>query len=121
MLVENNLIITSNVGKCLKQCHLNEFHRMYVYVCVCVCVCMRAHARTRARAHTHTHTHSDTSTNSSESIFLGNTVVTHLVKNFPAFYGTKRFTTLLTRTCHWTVSQARGIQSIPSHPVNDTF
>jgi hypothetical protein len=38
------------------------------------------------------------------------------LKNFPAFYGTRRFITAFTRALHWSLSWARSIQSIPSHP-----
>jgi hypothetical protein len=37
-------------------------------------------------------------------------------KKFPAFYGTRRFITVFTRAFHWSLSWARSIQSIPSHP-----
>jgi len=39
-----------------------------------------------------------------------------LVKNFLAFYGTKRFTTVFTTACRWSLSWVTGIQSKPSHP-----
>jgi hypothetical protein len=39
------------------------------------------------------------------------------LKNFPAFYGTRRFITAFTRALHWSLPWARSIQSIPSHPV----
>jgi hypothetical protein len=39
------------------------------------------------------------------------------LKNFPAFYGTRRFITALTRALHWSLSWAKSIQSPPSHPV----
>jgi hypothetical protein len=38
------------------------------------------------------------------------------LKNFPAFYGTRRFITAFTRALHWPLSWAKSIQSIPSHP-----
>jgi hypothetical protein len=37
-----------------------------------------------------------------------------LLKNFPAFYGTRKFITVFTRSLPW----ARSIQSIPSHPIS---
>jgi hypothetical protein len=40
------------------------------------------------------------------------------LKNFPAFYGTRRFITALTRALHWSLSWARSIQSPPSHHPN---
>jgi hypothetical protein len=40
------------------------------------------------------------------------------LKNFPAFYGTRRFITALTGALHWFLSWARSIQSIPSHPIS---
>jgi hypothetical protein len=38
-------------------------------------------------------------------------IVTHLVKKFPAFYGTWRFITMFTTTRLWSLSWARCIQS----------
>jgi hypothetical protein len=43
--------------------------------------------------------------------------ILQLLKNFPAFYGTRRFITVFTRALHWSRSWARSIQSIPSHPI----
>jgi hypothetical protein len=40
------------------------------------------------------------------------------LKNFTAFYGTRWFITVFTRTLHWSLSWARSIQSIPSHPIS---
>jgi hypothetical protein len=37
------------------------------------------------------------------------------LKNFPAFYGTRRFITAFTRALHWSLSWARSIQS--PHPI----
>ena len=42
----------------------------------------------------------------------------HLVKKFPAFYGTRRFITTLTSVRHLSLSWARPIQSISSHPTS---
>jgi len=39
-----------------------------------------------------------------------------LVKKFPAFYVTRRFITAFTSARHLSLSSARSIQSIPSHP-----
>jgi hypothetical protein len=44
--------------------------------------------------------------------------IVQLLKNFPAFYGIRRFITVLTRALHWSLSWARSIQSIPSFPIN---
>jgi hypothetical protein len=46
-----------------------------------------------------------------EFFFLAKPTVTRLVRKFPAFYGTWRFITVLTRARHWT----RWNQSTPSH------
>jgi hypothetical protein len=46
---------------------------------------------------------------------------THLLKNFPTFYGIRRFITIFTRALHWSLSWARSIQSIPSHPISVRF
>jgi hypothetical protein len=37
------------------------------------------------------------------------------LKNFPSFYGTRRFNTVLTRALHWSLSWAISIHSIPSY------
>jgi hypothetical protein len=37
--------------------------------------------------------------------------------NFPKFYGTWKFITVFTRALHWSLSWARSIQSIKSHPI----
>jgi hypothetical protein len=39
------------------------------------------------------------------------------LKNFPAFYGNRRFITVFTRALHWSLSWARSIQSIPYHTI----
>jgi hypothetical protein len=36
--------------------------------------------------------------------------IVQLLKNFPAFYGTRRFITVFTRALHWSLSWARSIQ-----------
>jgi hypothetical protein len=41
-----------------------------------------------------------------------------LLKNFPAFYGTRRFITMFIRALYWSLSWARSIQSTPSHPIS---
>ena len=41
-----------------------------------------------------------------------------LVKQFPAFHGTRRFITVLTSVCHLSLSWARPIQSIYPHPTS---
>jgi hypothetical protein len=38
------------------------------------------------------------------------------LKNFPAFYGTRRFITEYTRALHLSLSWARSIQFVPFHP-----
>jgi hypothetical protein len=38
--------------------------------------------------------------------------------DFPAFYGIRRFITVFTRALHWSLSRARSIQFIPSHPIS---
>jgi len=38
-----------------------------------------------------------------------------LVKKFPSLYGTQRFITMFTGTCHMYLSWARPIQSMPLH------
>jgi hypothetical protein len=43
------------------------------------------------------------------------------LKNFPAFYETRRFNTVFTRALHWFLSWAIWIQSTPSHPVISGF
>jgi hypothetical protein len=43
------------------------------------------------------------------------------LKNFPAFYGTRRYITAFTRALHWSLSWARSIQSIQSQPISLRF
>jgi hypothetical protein len=40
------------------------------------------------------------------------------IKNFPAFYGTRKYITVFTRALHWSLSWARSIQAIPPHPLS---
>jgi hypothetical protein len=42
--------------------------------------------------------------------------IVQLLKNFPAFYGTRKFTTVSTRALHSSLYWATSIESIPSHP-----
>jgi len=44
-----------------------------------------------------------------------------LVKIFPAVYVTRRFITTLTAVCYLSLSPARVIQSMPSHPISLSF
>jgi hypothetical protein len=44
--------------------------------------------------------------------------IVQLLENFPAFYGTRRFITAFTRALHRSLSWARSIQSLPSHPTS---
>jgi hypothetical protein len=39
------------------------------------------------------------------------------LKNFPTFYGTRRFITVFTRALHWSLSWARSIQSISPNSI----
>jgi hypothetical protein len=49
---------------------------------------------------------------------LGKPPIVQLLKNFPAFYGTRRFIIVFTRALHWSLFWARSIQPTPSHPVS---
>jgi hypothetical protein len=40
------------------------------------------------------------------------------LKSFPTFQGTRMFITVFTRAIHWSLSWAKLIQSIPSHPIS---
>jgi hypothetical protein len=42
----------------------------------------------------------------------------HALSRFPSFYGTRRFITVFTRARYWSLSWARSMQSIPSHPLS---
>jgi hypothetical protein len=44
--------------------------------------------------------------------------IVQLLKNFPAYYGTRRFITVFTRALHWSLFWARSIQSILSHSIS---
>jgi len=49
---------------------------------------------------------------------LDKLTVTQPVKKFPAFYATRRFITVLTRTRHWSPAWIRSIQSTPLHAIS---
>jgi hypothetical protein len=44
--------------------------------------------------------------------------IVQLLKNFLAFYGTRKFITVFTRALHWSISWARSFQSIPSYLIS---
>jgi hypothetical protein len=44
--------------------------------------------------------------------------ILRLLKNFPVFYGNQRFIIVFTRALHLSLSWARSIQSILSHPIS---
>ena len=52
------------------------------------------------------------------TVFLKKLTVSQLVKNFPPFYGTRRFITAFTNACHMSLSWDRSIQSMPPHPTS---
>jgi hypothetical protein len=52
-------------------------------------------------------------TNFMSWVLLEKPPVAQLLKNFPTFYGTRRFITMFKRALHWSISWARLIQSIP--------
>ena len=54
-------------------------------------------------------------------ILLEKLTVLQLVKKFPAFHGTRRFITALTRLRHLSLSWASPIQSIYPHPTTWRF
>jgi hypothetical protein len=66
----------------------------------------RTRTRTRARARTRSWA------------LLEKLPIVQPLKNFPVFYGTRRFITAFTRALHWSLSWARSIQSPPSHPIS---
>jgi hypothetical protein len=49
---------------------------------------------------------------------LQNPTVAHLLKNFQAFYGSRRFITMFRRGRYWSLSSARSIQPTPPHPIS---
>jgi hypothetical protein len=44
--------------------------------------------------------------------------VMQLLKNFPTFYGIRRFVTMFTRALDWSLSWAKSIQPIPPHHIS---
>jgi hypothetical protein len=44
--------------------------------------------------------------------------IVHPLRNLLAFHGTRRLITVFTRVLHWSLSWARSIQSISSHPIS---
>jgi hypothetical protein len=57
-------------------------------------------------------------TRSWSSALLEKLSIVQVLKNFQAFYGTRRFITVFKRALHWSLSWARSIQSIPSNPIS---
>jgi hypothetical protein len=51
-------------------------------------------------------------------VLLDQPPVVQPLKNFPAFYGNRRFITVLTKAVHWPLSWVRSILSIPPHPIS---
>jgi hypothetical protein len=51
-------------------------------------------------------------------VLLEKLPVAQLLKNFPTFYGTRKFITVFARALHWSLSWARLIQYIPPHPIS---
>jgi hypothetical protein len=62
-----------------------------------------------------------TITHSRNWALLGKPSIVQLLRNFPAFYGTQMFITAFTRALHWSLSWARWILSISSHPFSLRF
>jgi hypothetical protein len=60
-------------------------------------------------------------THSRSWALIENLSIVQPLKNFLASYGTRRFITAFTRALHWSLSWARSIQSIPSHPCQVTL
>jgi hypothetical protein len=54
-------------------------------------------------------------------VLLEKPPVTHLLKNFPKYYGTWKIVILLTGALHWSLPWARWIQSIPPQPISRRF
>ena len=50
--------------------------------------------------------------------FLRSQLVLQLIKKFPAFYGTRKFITVLTSASHLSLPWASLIQFIPPHPTS---
>ena len=54
-------------------------------------------------------------------VLLEKLIGSQLVKKFPTFHGTRRFITAFTNARHLSLSWARSIQSMPSHPASWKF
>jgi len=52
------------------------------------------------------------------SVLQEKLTVAKLVKKCPAFYGTRRFITMFTLACHWSLSWTRWIQSTTFYPTS---
>jgi hypothetical protein len=52
------------------------------------------------------------------SALLEEPLIVQPLKNFPTFYGTRRFNTVFTRALDWSLPWATSIQSTPSHPIS---
>ena len=79
--------------------------RTHTYICMCVCVRV-------FMLLTYIHTYLLTPWN---RVLLEKLTGSQLVKKFPAFYWSRRFTTAFTRARHLSLSWASSIQSMPPH------
>jgi hypothetical protein len=66
----------------------------------------------------HSKIHCLSPTHSWSWVLLEEPPIVQPLKNFPEFYGTRRFITVFTRTLHWSLSWASSVQSIPFHPIS---
>jgi hypothetical protein len=61
--------------------------------------------------------HDRISANSSLWALFEKPSVVQLLKNFPTFYGTRRFIAMFTTALYWSLCWVRSIQSTPPHPI----
>jgi hypothetical protein len=88
---------------------------MFVRKCPLICLKTRSTQRTADRVPCKCFNLSLTLTRSWSWALLEKPPIVQSLKNFPAFYGTRRFITVFTRALHWSLSWARSIQSIHIH------
>jgi hypothetical protein len=90
-------------------------------VCLCVCVCVYIYTHHSVRTYIQTSFYPSYLLTPCSTVVLEKLIGTKLVKKFPVFYGNRRFITAFTSARHLSLSWARSIQSMLSHPTSLRF
>ena len=121
---------------CLCALRIDESEILYVCVCVwvwvcvcvcCVCVCVCVHACVYVCTYICMYVHMYVCQHlwnvtylltPRSRVLLEKLTGSQLVKHFPAFYGTRKFVTAFTNAHYPSLSRARWIQSMSTHPIS---